>query len=327
MEGRWQPIPGFEGNYEISESGAVRTVAGSLLKPDTGRVTLSQNGTRIRISIVKLLTTVFPETVSRLPSSEGEEWKPIPGFEGIYDVSNHYRVRRRPGISDHGQHDVERTLAAKILSVSRNNGYLVAYLGGNGNTGKNSKKFYVEAAVENLFGIKNAIVDDLSEPGEEWRDIPGYESLYQTSTHGRVRSIGRYVKGECVINVNIGPKRRYIRPHLLPGNAGSTGYRKVELSAKGVIKTLMVHRLVAITFIPNPLNLDIVHHKDENKLNNRADNLEWVSRAGNVQDWFDRRRVVVSADMIETILAASATGKTPSEILAALPRKRKPRKS
>ena len=120
-----------------------------------------------------------------------EKWLPIPGHEELYEVSSFSRVRSRDRITQHGKHGVTRSIRGRILKTSRNNGYLVAYLGGNGRTGKNALKFYIEAAVENLFGIRQPTPDNLSEPGEEWRDIPGYETLYQPSTHGRVRSIGR----------------------------------------------------------------------------------------------------------------------------------------
>lgn len=254
-----------------------------------------------------------------------EAWKIIPGFDGRYEISSLGRVRRLAHETAHNKDGGVRRLGPKMLKASMNNGYLVVYLGGNGQTGLNARKLYIEAAVEQLFGIKPAIPK--SEDGEEWRDIPGYEGLYQVSAFGRVRSVGRYVKSACSIHVNLGEKRRLHRPRILAGNLCGPGYKKVELSTGDTIKTLMVHRLVAITFIPNPLNLPVVHHIDENKLNNRVENLEWKSEAGNIQDWFDRRRLVVGTDTIEKIVAAAAAGLNPAEILAALPRKRKARKS
>jgi hypothetical protein len=52
----------------------------------------------------------------------------------------------------------------------------------------------------------------------------------------------------------------------------------VSLSKDGKAKPFRVHRLVAVAFIPNPDNLPIINHKDENKLNNNADNLEWCTQ-------------------------------------------------
>lgn len=92
-------------------------------------------------------------------------------------------------------------------------------------------------------------------PYEIWRDIPGYKGLYQVSNIGRVRN-----KHKNLI--------------LIPGKS-SRGYLLVCLCKNGIQKTFKVHRLVATAFIPNPDNLPQVNHKDENKLNNNLENLEW----------------------------------------------------
>lgn len=102
---------------------------------------------------------------------------------------------------------------------------------------------------------------------EEWRDIRGYEGLYQVSNFGRVRSLdkisrnrwGEYLLKGCVLAPLVGTK----------------GYLLVRLYKNGSAKTLKIHRLVAEAFIPNPNNLPQVNHKDENKQNNVVSNLEW----------------------------------------------------
>lgn len=246
-----------------------------------------------------------------------ERWLPIPDFEKIYEFSDRYRVRRIERTTAHNRFGEggERRISEKMLSVSQNNGYLVAYLCKT--KSGNAKKFYVEAAVENAFPdvVPNRF-DGISQPGEQWKEIAGYEGLYEVSNFGRVRSVGWYVNG--------GAKRRYARPSLRKSSVNATtGYPKVELTVKGKTKSHMIHRLVACAFVDNPLGLDTVHHKDENRLNPRSENLEWTTRAGNIQDWFNRRRVVVSTDTITQIAKAIAAGHTPAEILAALPRKRK----
>lgn len=98
---------------------------------------------------------------------------------------------------------------------------------------------------------------------EIWKDIKGFEGLYQVSNLGRVRSLGfdKYHKGIV----------------LKPAFDGKKNYLFVVLRNKGVKKLINVHRLVAIAFIPNPNNLPCVNHKDENKTNNKADNLEWCT--------------------------------------------------
>ena len=93
---------------------------------------------------------------------------------------------------------------------------------------------------------------------EIWKDCKGYEGSYQVSNLGRIWSIKR---------------QKYLK-----GCEDKDGYLRVNLTAKnGKVKTERVHRLVAIAFIPNPLGLPVVNHKDENKQNNMVDNLEWCS--------------------------------------------------
>ena len=96
---------------------------------------------------------------------------------------------------------------------------------------------------------------------EEWRDIKGYEGKYQVSNLGRVKSL----------NYNKTGVEGYIAAE------NSRGYLRVGLSKKGKRKMFSVHRLVAETFIPNPNNYSQVNHKDENKQNNKVDNLEWCT--------------------------------------------------
>lgn len=245
-----------------------------------------------------------------MTAEDKERWITIPGHE-IYEVSNKNRVRRKPRITPPSRrHKTGRKIPAKLLAVSVNNGYLVAYL-------EKGRVFYIEKAVFQLFPTEQPIP---TLEGEEWRDIAGYEGLYKISNFGRVYSLPR------VIDDGRG-RNRFIRPRIRESFPDAGGYPQVEFAKNGGIKTILVHRLVAAAFVPNPLNLPFVHHKDENKLNYRPENLEWTTPAGNVRDWFDRRRVVIGTDTIETIAAALATGKSPAEILASLPRKRKPRKS
>ena len=102
---------------------------------------------------------------------------------------------------------------------------------------------------------------------ESWRNIIGYEGLYQVNNQGRVRSIreGRI-------------KMLALTPY---SPQGTTSYYKVILYKEGHYRSKWVHRLVAEAFIPNHNNLKEVNHKDENGLNNSVDNLEWCSHRYN----------------------------------------------
>lgn len=103
---------------------------------------------------------------------------------------------------------------------------------------------------------------------EVWKDIPDYKGLYQISTLGRVKSLPRNGVGKTEKMLSIATNRY--------------GYCKVVLHKNGISKNYFVHRLVAMAFIDNNNpNMCCVNHKDENKSNNRLDNLEWCSVAYN----------------------------------------------
>ena len=113
---------------------------------------------------------------------------------------------------------------------------------------------------------------------EVWKDIEGYEGLYQVSSHGQVRSVEcdtiRYRNGQ--------PRPYHKRQQLRKQKISAKGYMRVGLHRDSVEKTYLVHRLVAQAFIPNPGNLPEINHKDQNPANNRADNLEWCTRKYNM---------------------------------------------
>jgi hypothetical protein len=106
---------------------------------------------------------------------------------------------------------------------------------------------------------------------EIWKDINGYEGLYQVSNLGRVKSLER------IVNNNGGIK--IIKEHLLKPTIGSdTGYFYVDLRKNGKRKNCTIHRLVAQAFIPNPNNLPEVDHINRIRIDNRVENLRWADR-------------------------------------------------
>ena len=102
---------------------------------------------------------------------------------------------------------------------------------------------------------------------EIWKDIKGYEGLYQVSNLGRVRSLHYRNTNEV--------RELFLKPH-------NRGYLQVELHRYGDRKMFTVHRLVALAFVDGFAKNREVNHIDENKHNNRADNLEWVTTSENV---------------------------------------------
>ena len=106
---------------------------------------------------------------------------------------------------------------------------------------------------------------------EIWKDIKGYEGLYQVSNLGRVKSLER--------KVYAGRKRMRIQNGKILSNnkTNGNGYKVVSLNNNGIAKNKYVHRLVAEAFIINYNNYKYINHKDENKENNCVDNLEWCT--------------------------------------------------
>lgn len=97
---------------------------------------------------------------------------------------------------------------------------------------------------------------------EIWKDVTGYEGLYQVSNFGRVKSFG-----------NTAGRKTKILKH----NVGSLGYAYVVLCKDKVQKTFKIHRLMAVEFIPNPTGRLFVNFKNADRSDLRLENLEWCN--------------------------------------------------
>ena len=95
---------------------------------------------------------------------------------------------------------------------------------------------------------------------EIWKPVVGYEKWYEVSNKGRVRRIGG---------------------KILKQRPNQHGYPLTTICTDGKVRTIAVHRMVAMAFVPNPRGVKCVNHIDENKANNNAENLEWVTHKEN----------------------------------------------
>lgn len=107
---------------------------------------------------------------------------------------------------------------------------------------------------------------------EIWKDVVGYEGLYQISNIGRIKSL----------NYNKTKKENIMKQRCVKGKE----YFSIGIMKDGVSKEYKIHRLVAIAFIPNPDNKPQINHKDSDPKNNNVENLEWCTSAENIQHAF-----------------------------------------
>lgn len=114
---------------------------------------------------------------------------------------------------------------------------------------------------------------------EEWRDVEGFNGLYQVSNYGRVRSLDRVVK-----------RKGYVlqKGKVLSPAKSSTGYMVVQLTGINHKRVnVSVHRLVAKAFCKQEDGANEVNHKNGKKDDNRAENLEWCTHRQNVKHRYD----------------------------------------
>jgi len=110
---------------------------------------------------------------------------------------------------------------------------------------------------------------------EEWKPVENYETQYEVSSHGRIRSLNRLIKTGIRHS-----DYRETKGKLLKLNLKRNGYLSVDLSNEGKVKTMTVHRIVANAFLQNDSKPQ-VNHKNGNKTDNRVTNLEWATRSEN----------------------------------------------
>lgn len=138
----------------------------------------------------------------------------------------------------------------------------------------------------------------MQRPNEVWKDIQEYEGFYQVSSLGRIRSLNRIVRNRLGFTMAKGK--------VLAG-VSRNGYLRVQLFKEGKWKNYPIHRLVAIAFLDNPNSMPEVNHKNENKEDNRVDNLEWCDRKQNCN--YGTRTKRLSEKLSKKVLQLTIDGK------------------
>jgi hypothetical protein len=134
---------------------------------------------------------------------------------------------------------------------------------------------------------------------EIWKDIKGYEGLYQISNYGRVKSLKRIIKDKNNRSIPIKEK-------ILKLNDNGLGYKFICLTDNNnKKKKFYIHRLVAIMFIPSEEGKDIINHLDCNPSNNYYKNLEWTTKKGNTEYMIKLNRNVRTKEWINKLRASA----------------------
>ena len=134
---------------------------------------------------------------------------------------------------------------------------------------------------------------------EEWKEIPGYEKLYEASTYGNIRTC----EGKVTRTERHG--ERLWKQRVLKQKTDKGGYKRVSLWKDGTEKTHLVHRLVSSTFLQEAEGKRLINHKDANPSNNTVNNLEWCNHYENLMHAYENN---LNQAAKKTVLTNKVTG-------------------
>lgn len=148
-----------------------------------------------------------------------------------------------------------------------------------------TKKYISQMKLYRQLYNKEYCIDDTENlEGEQWKEVTDTKGKYFVSNKGRIKSLQYY-------------KAMILKPYINQG-----GYLRVDIDIEGSRRSVLVHRLVAAAFLPLPERIDLqLHHKDLNKNNNAADNLEWLTAADHRKKHNERRNLDASTEPEENI--------------------------
>lgn len=291
----WRDISGYDGRYQVSNLGNVRSVnyrnTGVCKKISMKlncngyfEVTLCKNNQSKWFKVHRLVAMTFLPNPNGLPcvnhKDENRTNNNVDNLEWCsYLYNNTYgnarkkmsmKMRNNQYLSKHvNQYTIDgkfikewESIAEAGCSLQTKGFNIVSCLKGRRKSCAGFLWAYADTPQKiretNKPIIPNNPILDLF--GEIWMDIEGYEGLYKVSNFGRVKRLANGDLSEILIS------------HFI-----KCGYYTVILRKNKIQKHKQLHRLIAGAFIPNPDNLPYINHKDENKLNNSIENLEWCT--------------------------------------------------
>lgn len=176
------------------------------------------------------------------------EWFDIPNFNGRYQINKEKQIRAFYKYKGH--------YFEPHFKLLKQNGNRVELKG---------IKYNLDIIYESIFGEYS--ISDL--PNERWKPLVDFEG-YNISNHGRVK------RNRIILKRSNGVSQ-FMKEQLIKPSYINTGYKIINLHKNKELFHFLIHRLVALYFIPNPNNYSFVNHKDENKINNHYSNLEWCT--------------------------------------------------
>lgn len=215
-------------------------------------------------------------------SLDGEEWRDVIGFEGLYKVSSYGRVvsleryannrfqnvYKQPHLLTPSNVQGEKTPSVTLSKESKQSKRHLPYLVAQNFLPKPDDNYILDTKDGNFYNCKvdnlywrrknraPKLYDTTSLEGEIWKPIVGYEGLYEVSSQGRIKS---------------SYSRKIIKSYSVHG------YRGIALVKNSTLRKYYIHRLVAEAFIPNPNNYPCIDHINTIRADNSVKNLKWCT--------------------------------------------------
>lgn len=288
----WKDIPNYEGYYQVSNLGRVRSLdryitrkdgrsqfyEGQILKPyyqgDKVTANIGVNNKSKPRSIARLVLEAFIGIDPNKPLAMN-----IDGNTYNNSLNNLKWATRQEVANNSIKLGTLKPVTSKRVRIFKDNHTLEfpsardaeKYLGCSYGTIARIAK----GTQKHIYGWKAKYIDNIEKDtlqldGEVWKDIPGYEDVYQASTLGRIRS-----KDRIIIN-SLGNEHPY-KGRIIKPQTNREGYQSVRLHNQDGGTRTSVHRLIALTFIPNEEEKPDINHINHIKDDNRMENIEWVT--------------------------------------------------